>query len=124
MIHSSLGRAVYMMSSLAFGLSLGPLIGHNLAAYLKSRNMKEGIHPNVHPVLFVDGEHEWTGVSTIKTAETREIDGVAHYVVPVEISAYTHPFYTGQKRLVDSAGRVEKFMRRYGQQQQQRQNKK
>ena len=78
--------------------------------------MKAGTHPNVYPVLFVDGEHEWTGVSTSKTNEKRTIDGVEHYVVNVEISAYSHPFYTGQKKLVDTAGRVEKFMRRYGQQ--------
>lgn len=80
--------------------------------------MKEGIHPNVFPVVYVDGSHEWVGVSTMKTNETRVIDGVEHYVVPCEISAFSHPFYTGQKRIVDSAGRVEKFMRRYGQQQQ------
>jgi large subunit ribosomal protein L31 len=78
--------------------------------------MKQGIHPKVYPVIFVDGEHEWTGISTAKTANTKEIDGVQHCVVPVEISAYSHPFYTGQKKLVDTAGRVEKFMRRYGQQ--------
>lgn len=78
--------------------------------------MKQGIHPNTYPVLFVDGEHEWTGVSTLKTADTRMVDGVEHYVVNVEISSFTHPFYTGQKKIVDSAGRVEKFMRRYASQ--------
>lgn len=78
--------------------------------------MKEGTHPQVYPVLFVDGEHEWTGISTTKTNNTRNIDGVDHYVVNLEISAYSHPFYTGQKKLVDTAGRVEKFMRRYGNQ--------
>ena len=78
--------------------------------------MKQGIHPNTYPVLFVDGDHEWTGVSTAKTGQTRNVDGVDHFVVNLEISAYTHPFYTGQKRLVDTAGRVEKFMRRYGNQ--------
>jgi large subunit ribosomal protein L31 len=76
--------------------------------------MKAEGHPNVYPVLYVDGTHEWTGVSTTKTNETRNIDGVDHYVVNLEISAFTHPFYTGTKRLVDTAGRVEKFMRRYG----------
>ncbi len=76
--------------------------------------MKQGIHPKTNPVLFVDGEHEWTGVSTMKTNTTRVIDGVEYGVVNVEISAFSHPFYTGQKRLVDTAGRVEKFMRRYG----------
>lgn len=78
--------------------------------------MKAETHPQVYPVLFVDGEHEWTGISTSKTNQTRVVDGVEHYVVNLEISAYSHPFYTGQKRLVDTAGRVEKFMRRYANQ--------
>ena len=78
--------------------------------------MKTETHPVNYPVLFVDGDHQWTGISTIKTNETRTIDGIEYYVVPVEISAFSHPFYTGQKRIVDSAGRVEKFMRRYGNQ--------
>lgn len=78
--------------------------------------MKEGIHPTVYPVVFVDGDHEWTGISTSKTNHTKSIDGVDHYIVNVDISAFSHPFYTGQKRLVDTAGRVEKFMRRYGNQ--------
>lgn len=76
--------------------------------------MKTETHPVNHPVLFVDGENEWTGISTMTSNEVRAIDGIDHYVVKVEISAFTHPFYTGQKRIVDTAGRVEKFMRRYG----------
>lgn len=75
--------------------------------------MKEGIHPANYPVVFVDGEHEWIGVSTIKPTNTKVIDGVEYGVVNVDISAFSHPFYTGQKKLVDTAGRVEKFMRRY-----------
>lgn len=78
--------------------------------------MKTDIHPKTYPILFVDGTHEWTGTSTMKTNETRDVDGVPHYVVNVEISAFSHPFYTGTKRLVDTAGRVEKFMRRYASQ--------
>lgn len=85
--------------------------------------MKEGIHPKTYPVVFVDGDHEWTGISTTKTAKTKMVDGVEHYIVNLEISAYSHPFYTGQKRLVDTAGRVEKFMQRYGNQLQ-KQNEK
>jgi large subunit ribosomal protein L31 len=76
--------------------------------------MKQGLHPVNHPVLFIDGEHEWQGISTMKSGETRTIDGVDHFVVRLEISAFSHPFYTGNKRIVDTAGRVEKFMRRYG----------
>ena len=78
--------------------------------------MKQGMHPKEHAVLFVDGAHEWTGVSTYKSNTTRVVDGVEYQVLNVDISAFSHPFYTGQKRLVDTAGRVEKFMRRYGQQ--------
>jgi len=80
--------------------------------------MKADIHPANHPVLFVDGDHEWVGISTLTSNETKVIDGVSHYVVPVDISAFSHPFYTGTKKLVDTAGRVEKFMRRYGNQMQ------
>lgn len=76
--------------------------------------MKTETHPVNYPVLFVDGDHQWQGVSTMKTKETKVIDGLEHYVVHVDISAFTHPFYTGQKKIVDTAGRVEKFMRRYG----------
>lgn len=78
--------------------------------------MKAEIHPTNYPVLFVDGEHEWVGISTQKSNETRNINGIDHYVIRVEISAFTHPFYTGQKKIVDTAGRVEKFMRRYANQ--------
>lgn len=74
------------------------------------------MHPTLNPILYVDGEHEWTGVSTMKSNNVRTIDGLDHFVINLEISAYSHPFYTGQKKLVDTAGRVEKFMRRYGQQ--------
>ncbi len=80
--------------------------------------MKSDTHPAVHPVLFVDGDHEWVGVSTLTSNNTKVVDGVEHYVVPVDISAFSHPFYTGTKKLVDTAGRVEKFMRRYGNQMQ------
>lgn len=78
--------------------------------------MKAAIHPVNNPVIFVDGDHEWVGVSTMTSNETRSVDGVDHFVIKVEISAFTHPFYTGQKRIVDTAGRVEKFMRRYANQ--------
>ena len=76
--------------------------------------MKTGTHPVNYPVIFVDGDHEWSGISTLKANETRVVDGVEHGVIRLEISAFSHPFYTGQKKIVDSAGRVEKFMRRYG----------
>jgi large subunit ribosomal protein L31 len=78
--------------------------------------MKAELHPASNPVLWVDGDHEWVGFSTAKSNETRTIDGVDHFVIRLDISSFSHPFYTGQKKIVDTAGRVEKFMRRYGNQ--------
>ena len=79
--------------------------------------MKEGIHPKYNPVLFIDtscGE-EFISRSTMKSDEVRKIDGVDHYVIRLEISAASHPFFTGQQRFVDTAGRIEKFQRKYRQ---------
>lgn len=76
--------------------------------------MKKGIHPERHLVIFKDGEHELVSASTMTSKTTREIDGVTHYVVPLDISSFSHPFYTGKQKLVDRAGRVERFNRKYG----------
>jgi len=75
--------------------------------------MKEEIHPEYNPVVFVDGEHEIVTRSTMTSETTREIDGVEHYVVHVDISAFTHPFYTGKQKLMDTEGRVDRFLKRY-----------
>lgn len=75
--------------------------------------MKPEIHPDYHPVVFIDGEHEIATRSTLKSSEKKTIDGVEHYVMRVDISSFTHPFYTGKQRLVDTAGRVERFRQRY-----------
>jgi len=71
------------------------------------------IHPDYHPVIFKDGEHEIVTRSTATSEQTREVDGVEHYVINIDVSAYTHPFYTGQKKLVDTEGRVDRFKKRY-----------
>jgi len=78
--------------------------------------MRKDIHPNYHPVLFVDvaGNYEVATRSTLKSKETREIDGVEHYVVRVDISSASHPFFTGQERFLDAAGRIEKFRKKFG----------
>lgn len=78
--------------------------------------MKPEIHPEYHPVLFVDtgSDYEFASRSTMKSDETREINGVDHYVIKIEISSASHPFFTGQQRFVDTAGRIEKFQRKYG----------
>ena len=75
--------------------------------------MQDDIHPEYHPVIFKDGEDEIITRSTMTSDQTREVDGVEHYVVPLEISAFSHPFYTGRKKLVDTEGRVDRFMKRY-----------
>ena len=77
--------------------------------------MKADIHPDYHPVVFVDistGE-EYLTRSTLTSEERREVDGLEAYVIRVEISASSHPFFTGEQRIVDTAGQVERFRRRY-----------
>ena len=76
--------------------------------------MKPEIHPAYHPVVFVDGEHELITRSTMTSEETREIDGVDHFVIGVDVSSFTHPFYTGKQRTDVKAGRVERFRKKYG----------
>lgn len=75
--------------------------------------MKPDIHPDYHPVVFVDGEYEIVTRSTLTSREKRDIDGVEHYVIKVDISAFSHPFYTGKQKLVDTEGRVDRFKKRY-----------
>lgn len=78
--------------------------------------MKKGIHPeNYRLVAFKDmsNEHVFITKSAVNTKETIDVDGVEYPVVKVEISNSSHPFYTGKMKLVDTAGRVDKFMNRY-----------
>lgn len=79
--------------------------------------MKPDIHPEYRPVVFLDtssGEKTLTR-STIATTETVEWeDGNTYPLAKVEISSASHPFFTGQMTIVDTAGRVERFERRYG----------
>ena len=79
--------------------------------------MKKEIHPEYREVLFHDTSVDkyWLIGSTLDTTETREWeDGNTYPYYPVEISSASHPFYTGQHKIVDSAGRVDKFRRKYG----------
>ena len=78
--------------------------------------MKQGIHPeNYRMVAFRDMSNGEVFItkSTVNTRENETIDGVEYPVVKLEISSSSHPFYTGKMKLVDSAGRVDKFMNRY-----------
>lgn len=74
--------------------------------------MKTGIHPEIYDVVFVDTSTgaQFITTSTHKTDETMKIGGKEYYVIKVEISSDSHPFYTGKQKLVDTAGRVDKFV--------------
>jgi large subunit ribosomal protein L31 len=79
--------------------------------------MKKEIHPNNYrPVVFKDMSNEeiFISRSTVNAKETIEIDGITYPLVKLEITSASHPFYTGKQKLVDTAGRVDKFMSRYG----------
>ena len=79
--------------------------------------MKQRIHPeNYRPVVFKDMSNGdmFLSRSTCKTTETIEFEGETYPLVKLEISSTSHPFYTGKSKLVDTAGRVDKFMSRYG----------
>lgn len=79
--------------------------------------MRPGIHPDYHPVVFRDraGDFAFLTRSTVTSERTIEWeDGNTYPVIDVEISSASHPFYTGNQRVVDTAGRVERFQRRYG----------
>ena len=79
--------------------------------------MKEGIHPgNYRMVVFQDMSNGFTFM-TRSTAGSRDTikweDGKEYPLIKLEISNTSHPFYTGKMKLVDTAGRVDKFMNRY-----------
>lgn len=77
--------------------------------------MKSEGHPVYNPVCFVDVStgNKFVTRSTMKSPRKEEIDGVEHFVVVCDITAASHPVYTGEKRFVDSAGRVEKFQSKF-----------
>ncbi len=79
--------------------------------------MKEGIHPSSYrEVVFKDMSNDEIFItrSTVASRETIEVDGKTYPLVKLEITSSSHPFFTGKQKLVDTAGRVDKFMSRYG----------
>ncbi len=78
--------------------------------------MKTDIHPNYKPVVFQDIASDFIFLtqSTMTSKETiKWEDGQEYPLIKVEISSHSHPFYTGKQKIVDTAGRVDKFRRRY-----------
>ena len=79
--------------------------------------MKRDIHPNYRPVVFRDPGADFSFItsSTIETSDTVVWeDGNEYPLATVELSSASHPFFTGTMKIVDTAGRVERFERRYG----------
>ena len=80
--------------------------------------MRADIHPEYRPVVFRDRSVDFAFL-TRSTAQAKDAieweDGNTYPVVDIEVSAASHPFYTGKAHVVDAAGRIEKFRRKYGQ---------
>jgi large subunit ribosomal protein L31 len=78
--------------------------------------MKNGIHPDYQPVVYRDRNADYAFLtrSTVTSSRTIEwSDGKTYPVVDVQISDASHPFWTGRSRVLDTAGRVEKFRAKY-----------
>lgn len=78
--------------------------------------MKAGIHPEYRDVVFQDVTSDFKILtrSTLSSKETiKWEDGNEYPLIKVEVSSSSHPFYTGQNKIVDTSGRVDKFRKRY-----------
>ena len=79
--------------------------------------MKKGIHPKYRPVVFQDVSVDFSFL-TKSSVDTKDTivweDGKEYPLVKLEISSQSHPFFTGKQKIVDSAGRVERFNKKYG----------
>ena len=78
--------------------------------------MQKDIHPDYHPVVFLDtstGDKFLTRTTLTSKETVKWEDGNEYPLVKVDISSSSHPYYTGKMKFVDSAGRVEKFQKKY-----------
>ena len=79
--------------------------------------MKKDVHPNYRQVVFVDisNDYRFLTRSTVKTKDTTKWeDGNEYPLYKLDTSSESHPFYTGTQKMVDTAGRVEKFRQKFG----------
>lgn len=79
-------------------------------------DMKKNIHPqNYRLVIFKDMSNEEVFLcrSTAETKESISINGVEYPLIKIEISSSSHPFYTGKMKFVDTAGRIDKYYKKY-----------
>ena len=78
--------------------------------------MKQGIHPDYHPVVFRDISASMTFLTRSTATSSKRIeweDGNTYPLIDVDITSASHPFYTGRAKIIDTSGQVEKFNRRY-----------
>lgn len=78
--------------------------------------MKAGVHPDYREVVFQDltSDFKFLTRSTVSSKETvKWSDGNEYPLIKVEVSSASHPFYTGQNKIMDTSGRVDKFRKRY-----------
>lgn len=79
--------------------------------------MKKDIHPSYRPVVFQDASVDFSFLTRSTISSNEKIvweDGNEYPLVRVEVSSQSHPFYTGKQNILDSAGRVDRFRRKYG----------
>ena len=79
--------------------------------------MKKDGHPNYRQVVFLDVSNDYRFLtrSTVKTKDTTKWeDGKEYPLYKLDTSSESHPFYTGTQKMVDTAGRVEKFRQKFG----------
>ena len=78
--------------------------------------MRKDIHPEYREVLFHDTsvDEYFLIRSSLETDQTKEWEGKTYPYCPLDVSSASHPFYTGKQKLVDTAGRVDKFRKRFG----------
>jgi large subunit ribosomal protein L31 len=107
------------LSSTSQRLGIATVYGATCPCRYAESAMKNDIHPNYQFVVFEDSgaNYRFLTRSTIKTDPAKTIewaDGNTYPLVQLDISNASHPFYTGQMKIIDSAGRVERFNKRYG----------
>ena len=78
--------------------------------------MKKGIHPEYREVVFADvsGDFKFLTRSTVHSRETVNFEGKDYPLVKIEVSSESHPFYTGKHKVIDTAGRIDKFRQKFG----------
>lgn len=79
--------------------------------------MRANLHPAYGPVVYQDqstGDRFLTRSTATSTETTEWTDGHTYPLIRIDVTAYSHPFWTGGQRVLDAAGQVEKFNRRYG----------